>query len=184
MLKISKSNIVHIGMKEKCYQLIDELQKWWKTFESSPSEASTSLFLIPEPTSLDHQEASAAAQYSPTLSIHRDTLTSFSVSLYSTANLILHTILQALAIAAERLAPHSYPFEDPTYHLKQVKHHANLILHIAAFHQRKGPNVIDFMRNVFSLKIVELLAPPEYSIQAKALAAKSALKRPETPTMS
>jgi len=182
ILRISKSDGLYVGMKEMCHQLLDELQKWWKYFESSQPRSSPSLFAVSGLTSLEHQESPDSAQYSPTVFIHRDTLTSFSVSLYNAANLILHTVLQSLSTASERLAPQTYPFNDPKYHLKQVVSHSQSILHIVAHHQDKRPNAMDIMRSTFPLKIVELLSPPEQSTQAKALAAKSAFKRPDART--
>jgi hypothetical protein len=184
ILKLSKSDNLPAGMERKYRQLLEQLENWWETYQRSPAElAPEKLFKLSEPT-LKYEEVEEVAQYSPTLFLHRDTVTAFNVSLYNATSLILHTILRAIAIASERSTPRSDPSGDSKYHLKEAIAHSNSILHISATHQEKKPVGADFMRNMFPLKMVILLSPPEQSEQARILAASLGPPQPGSRTPS
>jgi hypothetical protein len=186
ILKLSKLENPPAGMEQKCRQLVEQLESWWKTYQSTPPE------LTPEklfkktsgPTSLEYEEVDAVAQYSPTLFLHRDTATAFTASLYNATCLIIHTILRVLAIASERSTPRNDPSGDSKYYLRQAIAHSNSILYTSSHYQEKKPVGMVFIRSTFPLKIVELLGPPEQREQARTLAASFSSQQPDSRTVS
>jgi hypothetical protein len=173
VLKLSKSDNLPAGMEQKCYQLLEQLESWWKAYQSFPPE------LVPEklfkktsgPTSWKYEEVDAVAQYTPTLFLHRNTAMDFTASLYNATSLIIHTILRVFALASERSTPRNDPSGDSKYHLRQAIAHSNSILHTSSHHQAEKPVGMVFIRSTFPLKIVGLLGPPEQREQARILAA-------------
>lgn len=163
--KIATSDTLPVGL-ERNYRLLEEqLGKWWEAYKSTGPEESEVLFTM---TGLESKEYKRVpgVQYSPTIFLQRDSVTAFTVSLYNATSLIVHTILHALPIAAERLGqPASHP-GNTNYHLQQAIIHSNSILDISSRQQEKKPNGIDFMRTMFPLKIVQTLSPPEQSLKA------------------
>jgi hypothetical protein len=169
VLKIAKSDSLPVGLEQNYRQLLAQLEKWWKAYESTPPEESEVLFTIDGSDSKEYKKV-PGSQYSPTLFIQRDSITAFTVSLYNTTSIIIHTILHALSIASDRIGQPSSPPGNSTYHLKQAIVHSNSILEISMHQHAQKPNgMLDFMRTMFPLKLVQMLSPPEQSVKATNL---------------
>ncbi|KAE9379506.1 hypothetical protein N431DRAFT_327075 [Stipitochalara longipes BDJ] len=165
VMKLAKSDTLPPGLEQNYRRLQGQLESWWEAFETTPPEESEILFTM---TESKKYEKVPGVDYSPTLFLQQDSVTAFTVSLYNSTSLIVHTVLHALSIASERLG-HTVPPGSSKYHLKQAIIHSNSILEISIQYQEKKPNGMDFMRTMFPLRIVEMLSPPAQSFQANTL---------------
>lgn len=168
VLRIVKSDALPPGLEQNYRRLQGQLEKWWEVHERTPSEESEMLFTMSDSTPKKYEKVEGVS-YLPTLLLQRDSIAAFTVSLYNTTSLIVHTILHALSIASKRLGPSNSPPGNSNYHLKQAIVHSNSILEISQHHQAKKPDGMDFMRTMFPLKIVQTLSPPEQSMKASNL---------------
>jgi hypothetical protein len=165
--KIAKSDILPVGLEQNYSQLLAQLEKWWKVYESTPPEELEVLFTTTGSDAKEYKKV-PGFQYSPTLFLQRDGITAFTVSLFNSTCIIIHTILHALSIASDRIGQPSSP-GNSKYHLKQATVYSNSILEISMHQHAQKPNGMDFMRTMFPLKLVQMLSPPEQSLKATNL---------------
>ena len=164
VMKLAKCDSLPPGLEQNYRRLQGQLESWWEAYEATPPEESEMLFTMTDSNPKKYEKV-PGVEYSPTLFLQQDSVTTFTVSLYNCTSLIVHTVLHALSIASERLGYPSTP-GNSKYHLKQAIIHSNSILEISNQQQEKKPNGMDFMRTMFPLRIVEMLSPPGQSFKA------------------
>jgi hypothetical protein len=170
VLRIAKSDTLPPGLEQNYRRLLEQLENWWRAYESISPEELEMLFTISDSMPQKYEKVEGVG-YSPTLFLQRESNNALTASLYHATSLIVHTILHALSIASERLGrPTSLPSRSK-YHLKQAIVHSNMIIEFSTQRQAEEPNRMEFLRpsTRFPLLVVKMLSPPEQSVKATNL---------------
>ncbi|KAK5994135.1 hypothetical protein PT974_07575 [Cladobotryum mycophilum] len=144
-------------MEEKATDLMNRLHDWWRGFEKEHQEIifPDCLYFPPLTDTAAPSPASVLPMSASWMFSGRETLAASMVSLYSAANIILHSVL--LVIALSKPVGSEVESAVPA-HQAAIASHSTSVFHAAMYLKVINPFCGDSVRAIFSTRIVFLLA--------------------------